>query len=124
MDYRWPLLYKWGQAHSEISHDDYMKIQGVFRDLVRCFVKAEELFGKNSYLSIYDWAEVHFWPLVTVQSDGSTKCPELSAMQPLLYEAIRQAYELNSLTIQQDAATKPITEDQWKKFVEKYKVKL
>jgi hypothetical protein len=122
MDYRWPLLYKWGQAQNEISHEDYTKIQGVFRDLVHCFVKAEELFGKNSYLSIYDWAEVHFWPLVTLQPDGSIRCPELSTMQPLLYESIRQSYDLQGLSMQQHATTKPITEDQWKKFVEKYEV--
>jgi len=101
-DYRWPLLYKWGQTKNDLLPEEYHKLHNTFRDFVKYFLLMENTFGKNPYMNIYDWAEVHFWPLVKLQDHGTVKCPELHILKPLLHDAIRQSYNLARYENNQD----------------------
>jgi len=101
-DYRWPLLYKWGQAKNDMLNAEYDRLHGTFRELVKYFLLMENTFGKNPYISIYDWAEIHFWPLVKLEENGKVKCPEFSFLKPLLFDAIRTSYNLSQYESNQD----------------------
>lgn len=109
--FRWPLLYRWGQAKQDMSSEDYDKLHQNFRELVQYVVLMENTFGKNPYLNVYDWAEVHFWPLVAVDSQGKLRCPDLQHVKPLLCDAIRNAYNLSRYQSNEH----PMDETDWQK---------
>jgi hypothetical protein len=112
-DYRWPLLYKWGQMKDELEGKEYFKLHGEFGELVRYCVLMEKTFGKNSYFCVYDWAEVHFWPLVTLDENRCVRYPNLSSLKPLLCDAIRQSYNL----WRYEKSDVPVEDGEWENFV-------